>query len=129
MAIQSDTAVRFRKDVHINDGGDRTEVLGHADADVWPLAVDVIVAQRYHCLLLTSYCVGAKVSIINLFCKETKGDRETEKVGIKNLVLRFHNCKCSVFPSVFFPNIKVDRIIEGKKTLKTLEQEDLNRSN
>lgn len=47
---------------------------------MWPLAVDVIIAQRDHCLLPASYCVGSKVSIVNLFCKGIKGDRETESV-------------------------------------------------
>lgn len=80
VAIQSDAAVGFRQDVYVDDGGDGPEVLGHADADVWPLAVDVIVAQRDHRLLLTSYCVGAEVSVVDLFCREIKGDRETESV-------------------------------------------------
>lgn len=52
VAVQPDAAVRLGQDVHVDDGGDGPEVLGHADADVRPLAVDVIVAQRDHRLLL-----------------------------------------------------------------------------
>lgn len=76
VAIQPDTTVRFRQDVHINNGGDGPEVLGHADADVWPFAVDVVVAQCNHCFLPACYSVGAKVSIVDLFCEEIRGDRK-----------------------------------------------------
>lgn len=74
--------MRFRQDVHINNGGDGPEVLGHADADVWPFAVDVVVAQCNHCFLPACYSVGAKVSIVDLFCEEIRGDRKTESVSI-----------------------------------------------
>ena len=74
MAIQPDAAVRFREDVHVDNGGDGPEVLGHADADVWPFAVDVVVAQGDHGLLPAGYCVGAKVGVVDLFCKDTQRD-------------------------------------------------------
>lgn len=91
VAIQANTAVRFRQDVHVNDGRNRPEILRHANADVRTLAVDVAVAQRYG-LLPTSYCVVAKVTVVDLLCK--KEQNKTKRSS--DLVLR--GLQCLIMP-------------------------------
>lgn len=49
------------------------------------LAVDV-VAQCNHCLLLTGYCVGGKVSIVDFFCKDKDGTEKEKDLEMKNSV-------------------------------------------
>lgn len=39
MPIEPDPAVGLRQDIHIDDGGHRSEVLWHPNADVWTLSV------------------------------------------------------------------------------------------
>lgn len=69
VSIESDSPVGLRKDVHVNDGRHRAEVLRHADADMGPLAVQVI-AKSDHGLLFPGQRAGAKVAVVNLFCKK-----------------------------------------------------------
>lgn len=84
VAVESDAAVGLGQDVHVDDGGDGTEVLWHADWDAGTLTVDVAVAKRHHCLLFTSQGVGAKGGVVDLLCKQTEKKRPEKLETNKN---------------------------------------------
>ncbi len=88
MPVEPNSPVRFRKDVHVNNGRHRTEILRHANADVGSFAVQVI-AKSDHGLLFPGQSAGAKVAVVNLFCKSKQ---EWQLLILLHLKLKPHVC-------------------------------------
>jgi len=77
---------------------------------VWPLAVDVIIAQCDHRLLLTGYRVGAVVSIVDLFCEATKGRQKNKKCKkLCFIIVNMPATQVHILPSMCTDVIKATR--------------------
>lgn len=80
--VQANTSVRLREDVHIDDGGDRSEVLWEADDHrrFFPVGVRPQKYSRKHRVFLPGQGVRTKRCVISFLCKiKERGSREREE--------------------------------------------------
>ncbi|KAG9462324.1 hypothetical protein GDO78_014380 [Eleutherodactylus coqui] len=70
--VKPHSAVGFREDIDIDDGGNRPEVAGHPDDEVRLLLVDVRTKNSCQYVLLFGQGVGAKGAVVRFFCGRKK---------------------------------------------------------